>query len=424
MGIEPREIAIEVIYESLNHHDIQFSLNKYLSQHRLKRSDKNLITTLCYGYLRLKGRIDFILRSTVRGNIKKLPFKLVVALGCAVYEILFLDRIPEYATVFWYVEYCKKRIKRHLSGLTNGVLRHIIRIKDMLLSKDFYKDDDMIVFLSRYYSCPVWIIKKWMECLGYEHTIKLLDLSLQPPKIGIRVNIRKKKELNSIVRQLKDNNPDFYLKDVGFSFKKTPDLPIDRWENEGFITRQSIESQRIIWELEPYTWGIPVWDCCCGSGGKTTFLLERGIEDIFASDINLDRVSFLKKELVRLGLKSIPVFLTDAALFYPRKKPATVFIDAPCSGLGVLSRRPDIKWKRGSDEVKKIVKTQKRLLEHASSLLGSGGIIVYITCTINPEENEKIVRSIYSLKLIKEIKIKDTIEKGYNEFFYAAILKK
>ncbi len=420
---DPREIAIDIIEKSLLGQDIQTALNKHLNSYELKKVDKSLITTICYGYLRFKKRIDFILKRSVKGSIKKLPFKLVIALGCGTYELLFLDKIPEYATVYWYVEYCKKNIAKRLSKLTNAVLRHISRIKDELLSERFYSDKDIKVFLSRYYSCPNWITDLWIKHFGIEKTTELLKRSISQPNIGIRIN--PKKMTHDVLDIFKTSSPIFYIEDLGFCFERTPSLPIEELEQKGMITRQSFESQKLMWDVLQNVWQEPVWDCCCGAGLKTTLLLERGIIDIFASDINFYRLSFLKKEIKRLELKDILVFKADATNFCPLKAPKTIVIDAPCSGLGVLSRRPDIKWKRYPKEIKRLKNIQKNILSNALKILNSSGRIVYITCTINPEENESLIREFAGVKIVKEICIDDFLkDPNLKEFFYTAVLEK
>ena len=419
-----REIAINVIEKVLLGSSLQETLDNTLNKENLKKVDKALITTLCYGYIRLKKRIDYVIKRTLKGSIKKLPQRLKIALGCGIYEILYLEKIPEYATVYTYVEYCKKKISNRLSGLTNAILRHVTRIKEELLCEDFYKNGDFISFLSRYYSCPMWIIELWMRSYGEDVCVNLLKRSTEPSKIGIRIN-PKSKEAEEVFEYLKSQSPLIYQEGLGFLFERSFPVVLDELERKGVITRQSFEAQKITWDLEPQKWPFPIWDCCCGAGLKTTLLLERGVEDLFASDINLRRLFFLKKELKRLNLKAIPIFLADAKSFCPKNKPSTIFIDAPCSGLGVLSRRPDVKWKRRPDDLKRLASLQKEFLSKALSIVPLGGRVVYITCTINPEENENLIRSLSGVDIVKEIGVKDLLRNPFfNDFFYAAVLKK
>ncbi len=422
--IKPREIAVKVIERVLSGISLQEALDGFLNRENLKKVDRALVTTLCYGYIRLKKRIDYVIKRLLKGSIKKLPQSLRIALGCAIYEILYLDRIPEYATVYTYVDYCKKKISNRLSGLTNAVLRHVTRIKEELLSEDFYKEGDYCSFLSRYYSCPLWIVELWMKSYGEDICLELLKRLIEPSKIGIRIN-PKSRESKEVIELLNSKSPLIYKEGLGFLFKRNLSVDLDELEKRGVITRQGFEAQKIIWDMDPTEWYTPIWDCCCGGGLKTTLLLEREIEDLFASDINRKRLVFLKKELNRLKLKVIPIFLADAKSFSPKKRPGTVLIDAPCSGLGVLSRRPDVKWKRHPYEIKRLLSLQRDLLSQALSVIPSGGRVVYITCTINPEENENMIRSFSGVDVIREIGVRDFLNNPhFNEFFYGALLEK
>ena len=144
----------------------------------------------------------------------------------------------------------------------------------------------------------------------------------------------------------------------------------------------------VLADLDSPSWREPIWDCCAGRGGKTTALLEQGHRGIWASDVSLRRLRGLRGELGRLRLPAVPVFRADATNPPLGEKPRTILIDAPCTGLGVLSRRPDAKWKRGPRDVVDLAAVQRRILEACAALLPSGGRLVYLTCTATRAEND------------------------------------
>lgn len=385
-----RRAALEAVSKSLSTTtDVQAALDTQIASRRLAPRDIGLATELTYGYLRLKGRLDALLDHFLR-TPGKLPARVRLVLGLAAYELSYLDRVPAYASVNWAVDAVKADFGQGLSRMTNGVLRSVERLGADALNPDFYRQGsrDEPDFLSRYHSCPRWIVELWLREQGHEATLRLLQAQAAPPAVGLRVNAAKP-GAQALLDELAAR-PDCLLAQ-GWALAFAPgSRPVaDDVLAHGLATRQSAASQLALAALSPSEWPTPVWDCCCGRGGKTLSLIEKGIAPVWASDVTFARLRQLPAEARRLGLPAVPVFQARADAPAPLvAATGTVLVDAPCSGLGVLSRRPDGKWKRSPADLPGLAALQADILEHAFATLRPGGRLAYITCTVSRAENE------------------------------------
>jgi len=423
-----RHFCISAVISCLRGEDLQAALNRTLAGSGLPDGDKKLVTRISYGYLRYKTRIDFILSRMVKGKLKKLPFPLVVRMGLAVFELHHLERVPEYATVHWYVEEVKKRFSPRMGKLANAVLREVLRWGEAVNDPQFYwhGTSDRASFLARYYACPGWIVRLWREAYGDEACRHLLQASLHPPHTGVRVN-RTLPEAEAVYASLAQEAEltlphQWAMALSGFSGASLADL-----EASGQISRQSVTVQLLLAELRHEDWPRPVWDACAGRGGKTTALLEAGVGPVWASDLGPGKLQGLRSELSRLFLPPVPCFAHDAAAPHCLKRPAgTVLLDVPCSGLGVLSRRPDTKHKRTPRELERLGAIQQNMVRNCLQALCLGGRLIYVTCTLNPGENEEVVRDALE-EAGGELSLERALTPsfpGMNEFFYAAVLRR
>ena len=425
MSANARHACISAVTSCLRGEDLQAAINRTLVASGLNEADKKLVTKIAYGYLRSKTRIDFILARTVKGKLKKLPFGLVVSLGLAVYELHYL-RVPEYATVHWYVEYVKKRFSAKMGKLANGVLRGVIRWGDAAHDPDFFRHgtSSRATFLGRYYSCPGWIVRMWRDAYGDDACRSLLSASLRPPYTGIRVN-RSLPEAEKVYAALAEEAEHTLPGAWGVALEGSPSVSLADLEDSGQISRQSFAVQLLLAELGPASWPAPIWDACAGRGGKTTALAESVDGPIWASDLSQEKIRALHGETDRLLLPRVPGFVHDAAASHClRRRPGTIFLDVPCSGLGVLSRRPDIKHKRTPKEIERLTRIQRDMLQSCLEVLHRGGTTIYVTCTLNPEENELAIRDFLS-DAGNGVRLERSFSPtcpGVNEFFYAAVL--
>jgi 16S rRNA (cytosine967-C5)-methyltransferase len=285
-----------------------------------------------------------------------------------------------------------------------------------------------VTFLSRFYSCPQWIVDRWLRDYGETACLEYLRRSLQEPFLGLRVN-RSLPEHETLLETLRTDPGCVASCPSGAAFEPGPAVPLEALERKGLLSRQSFAVQSMLFALGHADWPQPVWDACAGRGGKACFLMEQGLAGVWASDANRGKLLGLRQEADRLHLQQPLVFAADAANALPlRRSPGTILLDVPCSGLGVLSRRPDIKWKRHPGDVDRLIQVQAAMLEQAYEALQPGGCIVYMTCTLHSEENERRVEEFSSRHAggVSVLDMRQTErESGSREFFFAAkFLKK
>lgn len=410
-----RRVALEALFRCLlERQDIQAALDAALSSGPIDPRDVGLATEICYGYLRLKGRIEYILSRFIQDPSKLTP-KMRLAMGVAAYEILFLDRIPAYASVNWAVEFSKSKPGGRLVGLFNAVLRRVSELGETAHDPDFFrKDASLPEFLSRWYSCPQWLVDMWWREYGEKAALHYLEAQIRPPALGF--NLFGHPEADEIFAEVAgwpevlDIEGLSFALPAGTRFEEEPELPMHR---QSFAARQALEA------LSPETWREPVWDACAGRGGKTRILVEKGI-DVFASDPHEGRISNLKQELP--GVKA---FVANAATAAAPHKPGSILLDLPCSGLGVLSRRPDTKWKRKTADLADLTLLQNEILQNTIDQVAPGGTIGVITCTLNPEENQGLIERFAQehSKVTVHTQWTTPSDSPLNEFFYAARLK-
>ncbi len=410
-----RRVALEALFRCLQgKQDIQAALDTALSSGSIDPRDVGLATELCYGYLRLKGRIEYVLSRFLK-DPGKLPPKMRLAMGVAVYEILYLDKVPVYASVDWAVEFSKTKPGARLSGLFNAVLRRVSELGDTAHDPDYYREGvSKPEFITRWYSCPQWLTDLWQRAYGEETALLYLEAQLHAPAMGI--NLYGHPDADEIyadlagIPEVLDIEGMSFALPAGTSFEEEPEPPLER---QSFAARQALEA------LDPASWDTPVWDACAGRGGKTRILREKGL-DVFASDPHKGRLAALRR-----AMPDVPTFEANAATAEPPQKPGTILLDLPCSGLGVLSRRPDTKWKRTTRDLDDLQKLQEEILDNAAEQVQPGGRIAVITCTLNPEENEGMVRRFLDSHPGAELEKEWTTpaDSPLNEFFYAALLR-
>jgi len=453
--IDARQAALRILLSLSGTLYIQSALDIFLNNNKLSERDRGLCTELVYGYLRNELRINFILGHFFKGG-RNLPQEMIIALGISLYSILFLTKIPNYASVNWSVEHIKNKFNLKLSKVANGVLRNIIRQQDELNQIKFYSanklDNDFEAY-ALFYSMPLWIAKIWKKSFNADIAINLMHKFSHKPKIGIRLNLMHngaetiKKEL------LKSDGMPLGLYGIMFDTGQAPniinDMKMSQVMQDGICTYQSPGSILIIDALErlgnsededtehaikaknecgeknnavaegraefdtqsglkvsvmgdePKGQNMadclalknPIWDMCAGQGGKTCALLERGYRVELATDVNFSRLKLLAANIIRLNLNMPVIAMVDKNHNSIQKWTGTILIDAPCSGLGILHRRPDIKRVKTEEDILGYVLVQKNLLLCAWDKLQKSGTIVYITCTINPLENHEQIRN-------------------------------
>jgi 16S rRNA (cytosine967-C5)-methyltransferase len=376
--------------------DIQAALDAVLARLDMDPRDTALAVELAYGHARLRGRTEFLLSRHLK-NPAGLPPPVFAAMSLAAHEILHLDRTPAYASVDWAVNRIKALGGGRLAGVANAVLRRLAdeapHLGDMAACRTPGADETRI--LSRHFSCPEWIVAMWRTAVGDESALRLLAAQAAAPPLGLRVNARRPDagvlfaSLAALPGCLAAQFPTLALPQ-GADLSGAG-LDLGAALAAGRLSRQSAAAQKALADLQPETWPGPVYDVCAGRGGKTMHLLEATDHAVWASDVHRGRLRALRRERLRLGLPSVPVFAASGLRPPLRRPPGTVLVDAPCSGLGVLSRRPDAKWKRTPNDVADLARIQGDLLAAALETVAPGGLVIYVTCTISPAENRETV---------------------------------
>ncbi|MBI2428771.1 MAG: 16S rRNA (cytosine(967)-C(5))-methyltransferase RsmB [Ignavibacteriales bacterium] len=354
--------------------------------------DKALLMEIVHGVLRWQSKLDWVLNGFFHGNFSKAEVTVRNTLRAALYQILFLDKVPDHAAVNEAVEFMKRVRGEKAAGLVNGVLRNIIRNKEGIHYPDV--QNDAALYLSTMFSYPLWMLRRWMNRFGFYETEKLLEAQNQKPGLTLRINTMKT-SIEDFMKMFELHNISYERSSYLPMFLRTTNLSnISQTEifRRGFFTVQD-ESAGIASTLLDVKPGERVIDLCSAPGGKTTFFGEtmKNQGKIIAVDKYQTRLNLVKTGCERLGITNVEYVAADGGDF--ESEPADkVIVDAPCSGLGVLAKKPDIKIKREMRDIVDVVKSQERLIENASKLLKSGGTMVYSTCTIEPEENFNLVK--------------------------------
>lgn len=354
--------------------------------------DKALLYELVHGVVRWMGRLDWILNGFYKGQFSKAIPNLKNGLRVALYQILFLDRIPDHASVNEAVEFVKKLQGQKPADLTNAILRNIIRSKNAIRYPD--PNEDLIGYLAAYYSHPSWMVKRYVARFGREEAEKLLNTNNEKPYLTLRINLLKtnieefKKLLESVGLKY---SPGKYFQE----FVQLQNLTnITAWEYfaKGYFNIQD-ESTGLACRLLDVTENMRVLDLCSAPGGKTAYItvLMKDKGEVVALDKFESRLALVEQNLKRLGISSVKPIAMDAHE-YKDDLFDRVLADVPCTGTGTLSKKPDIKWKKDIFDLRKLNDLQYSLTCKAAELVKPGGAFVYSTCSIEPEENFEIVK--------------------------------
>jgi len=355
--------------------------------------DKNLLVELVHGVMRWQGRLDWVLNRYTHGNFPKSDINVKNTLRIALYQIMFLDRLPHYAAVNEAVEFVKRIRGEKIAGLVNAVLRNIIRSLSDIQYPD--KTEDAAQYLSVYYSHPPWLVKRWLQRFPEDELERFLAANNEIPPLTLRIN--KLKTNPSKFLALLDQQQVAYQGSsfIDYFIKVRSLAGITQLDifQQGFFSIQDESAALPVLLLDPKP-GERIMDLCAAPGGKTTLIGElldnRG--SVIAVDKYEHKLNLIRQSCERLGINSVETLTADSSTLEmaPVDK---VLVDAPCSGLGVLRKKPDLRWKREPEDIAHLALLQENLMENAARLVKPGGILVYSTCTTEPEENESLVKA-------------------------------
>ena len=391
-----REVALKILYK-IDKEDAysNIELNEQIKQNRknLTEKDIGLISEIVYGVTTWRLTLDEIIKKYSKIKIKKISPWILNILRMGIYQIIFLDKIPKSAAVNESVNLAKRYGHSSSSNFVNAILRKIEK-NDY---EEFFKIEDDIERISKTTSMPKWIVEELMKNNEIKKVEEICKNSNIKPKIIIRVNSLKinKQEL---IKKLKEkgiecNEPQEKVDDFLILEKIKNIENIDEFK-KGYFTIQDISAGQTARILNPQP-GELVLDACSAPGGKTTYMAElmKNKGKIEAWDIHEHRTKLVEKNAQRLGIDIIETKVKDASLYDEslKEKFNKILLDVPCLGIGVIKRKPDIKWQRKPEDIEKITEIQKKILNNCSKYLKKDGAMVYSTCSILKEENQDVV---------------------------------
>ena len=390
----PRAAAVEVLCLWATTHN-SIDLLFHSAAEELADIDRGLVKTLVYGVLRQKEYLNYIIRKFSKHPLAKMKPRTLMTLRIGVYQLLFLSRIPESAAVNATVNTLKAAGQpAWLIGFANGLLRTVARNKTALPTPEQLALDDPPIL-----NHPAWLIERWLAHFGMEKTKTICAINNTEPPLTLRINNRRtsRSALRTLLEKSGIEAQKGFYSPMGLILDTFPggiaSLP---GYDQGHFQVQDEAAQLASMLVGPLPARCRVLDGCAGLGGKTSHLAELlpPAGAIVAIEPDTRRFSFLRENLKRLGhTEQVTPARTDLQS-YAATRPLpfdAILIDAPCSGTGVIRRQPDIRWNRQPSDLALYQQTQLQLLATATFLLKPGGILVYATCSLEPEENEEII---------------------------------
>jgi 16S rRNA (cytosine967-C5)-methyltransferase len=364
-----------------------FLLHQQLQKSKLEERDKRLVTELVYGTIQRLHTLDVVIGRLVKKG--KLDNWVKQLLRLSLYQLLYLDKIPERATVHEAVEIAKWRGNIGVGKFVNGVLRSFLRHRKEFTPLVQPKTTEERAFA---YSFPEWIVEHLTEAYGTATADQVMQACNQVPKVSIRVNTMRASRDAFLARWHKEQSLSAYpseLSSDGVILSGVGNAANHPWYQTGDYSIQD-ESSMLVTELLDPKPGMRILDACAAPGGKTTHLAERmgNQGSITAFDIHPHKVKLIEANARRLGISIIESKAIDARNMKEEEQFDAVLLDAPCSGLGVIMRKPDIKWRKTAKEIDQLSSLQQELLDELAQKVKSGGVLVYSTCTWEPMENE------------------------------------
>jgi len=402
----PRQIAARILQQRQTGDEFTENLlENTLAGVRLSPADRGLCLELVYGVVRWQATLDWLIARKSGGREQKPALQILLRLG--LYQLFWLDRIPAHAAVHETVELAKRSGFVSQSGFVNAVLRGCLRETEAIRQQlaELRATQPALGF-----SQPEWLVERWQKHFGHDQTIRLLEWNNRPPKTFARVNALKagarqpaslETAAAALVERWREENVeyDFFTRDwtgenLVFELKAHPPLATLPSFRDGWFYIQDPSTLLAVEQLDPQP-GEIVLDLCAAPGGKTAFIAQQMQDQgrLLATDISEERLKLVTENCQRLGITCArPGLVTSINSEFKQGSFDRILVDAPCSNTGVLRRRVDLRWRISADEILRLKKTQRELLELAAGWLKPGGILVYSTCSLEPEENAVLVQ--------------------------------
>ena len=422
----PRSAALNVLLKIEQEQAYSnLALSNAIRENRLSGVDSAFVSALVYGVLERQITLDYIIRQYSKIPLRKIETKTKLILRMGVYQLLFMDKVPDSAAVNESVNLAKKHKLQKSSGFINGILRSITRAEVKYSLPD--ENKDKIYFYSIKYSAPQDLVRLWINSYGELNAVALLEhLSGRPP-ICARVNTTKT-DIDSLIAALESEG--VKAEKIGFlpdalHLSRTGSIENLRAYRDGLFHIQDASSQLCVRFLDPKPREIML-DVCAPPGGKsfTAAELMNDKGKVFAFDLYDHKVRLMESGARRLGLSSVRASVRDAATGMPLPVADRILCDVPCSGLGILSRKPEIRCKQDLLAAD-LPQVQYKILERSAQYLAPGGRLVYSTCTLNPRENNEIAAKFLSEHPDFEgvpLVLPDGVERAFDEREYEITL--
>ncbi|MEH7050661.1 16S rRNA (cytosine(967)-C(5))-methyltransferase RsmB [Bacillus pseudomycoides] len=364
-------------------------LNNLIEKSAIDRKDIGLLTEIVYGTIQRRDTLDYYLQPFLR---KKVEAWVKILLRLSLYQMLYLDRVPERAAIHEAVEIAKRRGHKGIAGMVNGVLRSIQREGVPSLEEIQNPVERVSVATSH----PEWLVQEWVSAYDLETAQKMCEVNMVPPVPTARVNVDKitvEEAIALLEREgVQANRGD--LSEDAIQIEKGNVAHTEAFKN-GFLSIQDESSMLVARALKPEE-GDMVLDSCAAPGGKTTHIAERlkGTGQVTSLDLHPHKVRLIQQQAKRLELENIETKALDARKVqehFANESFDKILVDAPCSGFGVIRRKPDIKLGKEKGDSERLSTIQLSILEKVAPLLKAGGRLVYSTCTIEKIENEQVI---------------------------------
>lgn len=388
-----RKVAVDVITQVFSNKAYSnIVLGKELNRQNLSDVDKGLVTEIVYGTIKYRYTIDKIIQSFTGKNFNKLDKFVLNVLRISIYQIKYLDKIPHFAAVNEAVNLTKKNVSIGASKLVNGVLRNYLRN----LNKN-YASENPIDKLCFEYSFPKWLVEHFIKQYGKKSAENILCGLNERPAITVRVN-ELKGDYESVYSKMEQDGYDIcegYVAPEAIRIVNGRNIENNSLFNEGYVTVQD-ESAMLVAPSMDIEDNLKILDLCSAPGGKTTHISEimNNTGEVLAFDIHENKLSLIQDNANRLSIKNIKCKTLDATKYDKdlNKYADRVLIDVPCSGLGIIRKKPEIKYTKNIKDLKAIVQIQREIMNNAAKYVKKDGVILYSTCTLNKDENEKNIK--------------------------------
>lgn len=394
-------------------------LNQEINAKTLSSKDEALFTQIVYGTLERKLTLDYYLKQFIDPN-KKIEAWVKTLLRMSLYQMIYLDKVPDHAVIHEAVEIAKEKGHKGIQGFVNGVLRSVQRNG----VADLSGIDQPLERLSIETSHPLWLVEHWVNQYGFETTETICRANLKKKSIAVRVQPLKASR-NAVMQQLEKEGFEVQaseLSEQGIIIRKGNILTSELFQ-KGMLTIQD-QSSMLVGEMIKAGPGMTVLDSCSAPGGKATHIAEKmqDIGMIRAHDIHKKKVKLITEKAKTLGLTIIHAEQGDARKLKEKYQEADfdrILVDAPCSGLGVIGSKPEIKYEKSLEDIDRLHVIQLDILNSVADLLKAGGLMIYSTCTIEKAENEQVVEEF--LRMNPNFEIDESFFKELPETLQASL---